>query len=134
MNEGGAKEEDATAYYRRLQAARKAPKANTETRLALIVAARGISDKELQRFRGKRANSKTFNYHAFAKKYRVSLDWLFDGDLRGLREMARGCPSRPQQPRRSQLQEFKEAVHKLDNERLSKVLEYASLLAAELPR
>jgi hypothetical protein len=73
-----------------------------------------------------------FNYFAFAKKYRVSLVWLFDGDLKALREMSRGCLSRPQQPRRSQLQEFKEAVHKLDNERLSKVLEYASLLAAEL--
>jgi hypothetical protein len=85
-----------TAYYERLHAARKGPRANTERRLALIAAERGISDEELQRFRGKRRNSKGFNYHGFAKKYRVSLDWLFDGDLKALREMARGCPSRPQ--------------------------------------
>jgi hypothetical protein len=34
----------------------------------------------------------------FAEKYHISLDWLLGGDLKGLREMRRGCPSRPQQP------------------------------------
>jgi hypothetical protein len=71
-------------YYKRLYAAQKAPGANKHTRLALIVAERGINETELQEFRGKRGNA--FDYYAFAKRYRVSIDWLLDGDLRGLRE------------------------------------------------
>jgi hypothetical protein len=34
----------------------------------------------------------------FARKHRVNMDWLICGDLKGLLETARGCPSRPQQP------------------------------------
>jgi hypothetical protein len=71
-------------YYKRLYAAQKAPGANKHTRLALIVAERGINETELQEFRGTRGNA--FDYYAFAKRYRVSIDWLLDGDLRGLRE------------------------------------------------
>jgi hypothetical protein len=37
--------------------------------VALIVAERGISEKELQKFRGKRRNSKVFDYRTFAKEY-----------------------------------------------------------------
>ena len=58
-----------------------------------------------------------FNYQAFAKKYQISLDWLLDGDLKGLLETMRGCPSRPQKPvltsdelHRAQLQEFRDAL------------------------
>jgi hypothetical protein len=71
-------------YYKRLYAAQKAPGANKHTRLALIVAERGINETELQEFWGRRGNA--FDYYAFAKRYGVSIDWLLDGDLRGLRE------------------------------------------------
>jgi hypothetical protein len=35
---------------------------------------------------------------AFIVRHRISADWLLCGDLKGLLETVRGCPSRPQQP------------------------------------
>jgi hypothetical protein len=58
---------------------RKAPKSSFETRMALIVHQRGITEKQLEKFytlRGKR-----FDYVAFAEKYKISLDWLSMGTL-----------------------------------------------------
>jgi hypothetical protein len=58
---------------------RKAPKSSFETRMALIVHQRGITEKQLEKFytlRGKR-----FDYIAFAKKHNISLDWLSLGTL-----------------------------------------------------
>jgi hypothetical protein len=58
---------------------RKAPKSGLETRLALIVHQRGITERQLAKFytlRGRR-----FDYVAFAKKYEISLDWLSMGTL-----------------------------------------------------
>jgi hypothetical protein len=85
----GVINEDRVLYFRRKAAAEQAPKANIETRLALIAAERGISEKQLEEFRSRRANSKKFDYFAFADKHHVSLDWLLDGDLKGLLETER---------------------------------------------
>jgi hypothetical protein len=41
---------------------------------------------------------KHYDLMCFAKRHRVNLDWLLCGDLKGLLETVRGCPSRPQQP------------------------------------
>ena len=108
-------------YYKRLYAAQKAPGANKHTRLALIVAERGISETELQEFRGKRGN--VFDYYAFAERYRVSINWLFDGDLRGLRETVTSCPARSQG-------KLKEATERAKLERQI----FAHLLAKLSPR
>jgi hypothetical protein len=40
---------------------------------------------------------RTFDVVQFAKRHRVNCDWLIFGDLKGLLETVRGCPSRPQQ-------------------------------------
>jgi hypothetical protein len=108
-------------YYKRLYAAQKAPGANKHTRLALIVAERGISETELQEFRGKRGN--VFDYYAFAERYRVSINWLLDGDLRGLRETVTSCPARSQG-------NLKEATERAKLERQI----FAHLLAKLSPR
>ena len=108
-------------YYKRLYAAQKAPAANEDTRLALIVAERGISEAELQEFRDKRG--KAFDYSAFAERYRVSINWLLDGDLRGLRETVTLCPARSQG-------KLKEATERAKLERQI----FADLLAKLNPR
>jgi hypothetical protein len=69
----------ASRLYQQHANIRKAPRASLKTRTALIVQQRGITKKQLEKFyclRGKR-----FDYVAFAKNQKVSLDWLIDGTL-----------------------------------------------------
>jgi hypothetical protein len=67
------------------QARHHAPKATLETLVALVAFDRGISDRQLEQFYVSRkgAKKRRFDHHAFAKKYDISLDWLWEGDLRG---------------------------------------------------
>jgi hypothetical protein len=58
---------------------RKAPKPSPQTRVALIVHQRGITEKQLEKFYTLRG--KHFDYMAFAKMYNISLDWLSMGIL-----------------------------------------------------
>jgi hypothetical protein len=41
---------------------------------------------------------RTFDVVHFAKRQRINCDWLIFGDLKGLLETVRGCPSRLPQP------------------------------------
>ena len=68
----------------RLCQARQAPRATTETRIALVAFERGISESEMEQFyfvRRKGTKNRHFDYHAFAKKYGVDIHWLWEGDL-----------------------------------------------------
>ena len=70
-----------------------------ETRVALIVAERGLTQKQLAKFYvRRRKNGKAwFDYEAFAQAQDISTDWIFEGDIRS---HPRGTAPRPHQPRR----------------------------------
>jgi hypothetical protein len=57
----------------------KGPKPSLQTRVALIVHQRGITKRQLAKFHTLRG--KHFDYIAFAKAQKISLDWLIDGIL-----------------------------------------------------
>jgi hypothetical protein len=71
-----------------------------ETRVALIVAERGLTQKQLAKFYvSRRKNCKPrFDFWAFAKAQDISTDWLFDGDIRA--HPRGGTAPRQHQPRR----------------------------------
>jgi hypothetical protein len=58
---------------------RKAPRAGLKTRTALIVHQRGITKKQLEKFHC--LHGTRFDYVAFAKNQKGSLDWLIFGTL-----------------------------------------------------
>jgi hypothetical protein len=62
-------------------------------RIRLIAAERRLSESEIKKVMGRLS---TRDILSFAWKHRVNMDWLVCGDLKGLLETARGCPSRPQ--------------------------------------
>jgi hypothetical protein len=95
------------AYLRcaRLCQARNAPRATTETRIALVAFERGLSDRQLEAFyyvNRKGAKKHHFDTHAFAEKYGVDIHWLWEGDLcghpRGPRKQNRKASRRRDQP------------------------------------
>jgi hypothetical protein len=72
-------------------------KGSTERRVALIVAERGLSEKQLAKyFVRRRKNCKPrFDHWQFAKDQDVSTDWLFDGDIRSYpRGGSRSAPAK----------------------------------------
>ena len=103
--------EELAAHLRcvRLCQARQTPQATTETRIALVAFERGLSDSELEQFyyvNRKGAKKRHFDHHAFAKKYGVSIHWIWDGALcghpRGLtRQRTRKSSRRRVQPQGS---------------------------------
>jgi hypothetical protein len=131
MNQRSEREENPIAYYQRVNAARNAPRANSERRLALIVAERGISDKELEQFRGSRRNSKAFKYPAFCKKYQISLEWLLDGDLKGLREMASAARLGRRKTPTVEKRELLELAKSLNDEQRARFVRFLRRLATE---
>jgi len=75
---------------------------------------------------------------AFAsrKKHCVNLNWLICGDLMGYCGQCKGCPGRrsagspsPDELRRAELQDFRDALEALDERHLGAVLAYVSRLA-----
>jgi hypothetical protein len=56
----------------------------TETRVALIVAERGLTEKQLAKYWvRRRKNCKPwFDHWRFAEDQGISPDWLFEGDIR----------------------------------------------------
>jgi hypothetical protein len=64
-------------------------------RIALIAAERRLPESEIKKVMGRLS---TRDVLSFARKHRVNMDWLVCGDLKGLLETVRGCPSRPQEP------------------------------------
>ena len=80
----GVINEDRLLYFRRKAAAQSAPKATMETRVALIVAERGLTEKQMAKyFVRRRKNCKPrFDYWHFAKAaadrgivYLTSMAW-----------------------------------------------------------
>jgi hypothetical protein len=94
----GVINEDRLLYFRRKAAAQSAPKATMETRVALIVAERGLTEKQMAKyFVRRRKNSKPrFDCWRFAKAQNISTDWLFDGDLRSYPRGPEPREKRPQ--------------------------------------
>jgi hypothetical protein len=91
--------EESVARGIRIRRAEDGAWSTMETRVALIVAERGITKKQLAKYWvSRRKNCKPrFDYWAFAKAQDISTDWLFDGDIRA---HPRGnCAPRPHQPR-----------------------------------
>jgi hypothetical protein len=84
----------------RIRRAEKGARATEETRVALIVAERGLTEKQLAKywFRRRKNCRLWFDYWRFAEDQGISPDWLFEGDLRSY---PRGtAPRPPHQPRR----------------------------------
>ena len=101
----------------------KAPRAGLKTRTALIVHQRGITKKQLEKFYC--LHGKRFDYIAFAKNQKVSLDWLIDGTL-ALHPRVPAPPREKQQPRQKTaptVEEFLRLVAQLPPE------DYPALLA-----
>ena len=94
--------EEAVQRGIRIRKAKEGARSTIETRLALIVAERGISEKRLAKFWvSRRKNCKAqFDYWAFAEAQDISTDWLFEGDIRSY---PRGAAPRPHQSRRQYL-------------------------------
>ena len=68
-------------FWQRLANARRAPKADLHTRVALVVAERGLTEKQLKKFYKVRRRKEYFDYCLFAEKQQISIDWLMDGVL-----------------------------------------------------
>jgi hypothetical protein len=81
----------------RIRRAEKGAWATPETRVALIVAERGLTEKQLAKYwvRRRKNCKPRFDYWAFAEAQGISTDWLFDGDIR-----AHPRGTAPHQPRR----------------------------------
>jgi hypothetical protein len=71
-------------------------------RIALIAAERKLDASETKALMKGRWLT-TFHLCQFAKKHHLSVSWLIHGDLKGLLDTVRGCPSRPE-PRPRALQ------------------------------
>src|SRR5260221_12887085 len=71
-------------YWRHRAQARNAPKATDDARVALVSQQLGLSNQDLESFyyvNRKGSKKRYFDYHAFAEKYGISVDWLLDGYL-----------------------------------------------------
>jgi hypothetical protein len=80
----------------RLNAAGASSKAAIRQRIALIAAERKLDPSEINSLMKGRWLP-TFDLCQFAKKHRLSFDWLLGGDLKGRLRMAQRCPSLPRQ-------------------------------------
>jgi hypothetical protein len=91
--------QEAIARGIRIRKAEKGARATTETRAALIVAERGLTEKQLAKYwvRRRKNCKPRFDYWKFAEAQGISTGWLFDGDIR---LYPRGTASPPHQPRR----------------------------------
>jgi hypothetical protein len=83
----------------RIRQAQEGARATMETRVALIVAERGLTKAALAKYwvRRRKNGRPWFDHWRFAEDQGISPDWLFEGDLRSY---PRGIAPRPHQPRR----------------------------------
>ena len=68
-------------FWQRLANARRASKADLHARVALVVAERGLTEKQLKKFYKVRRRKEYFDYFLFAENQQISIDWLMDGVL-----------------------------------------------------
>jgi hypothetical protein len=90
-----AKPAPVTAPYQRELGDAASSKDAIRTRIRLIAAERALPESEIKKVIGRLW---TGDVISFAKKHRVNMDWLLCGDLKGLLDTMRRCPSRPHQP------------------------------------
>jgi hypothetical protein len=84
------------AHIERLNAAGASSKAAIRQRIALIAAERKLDPSEIKSLmKGRWLPS--YDLCQFAKRHRLSFDWLLGGDLKGRLRMARRDPSLPRQ-------------------------------------
>ncbi len=78
----------------RIRRAQEGARSTEETRVLLIAHERGLTAKQLAKFwTQRRKNGRAwFDYEAFAEAQDISLDWLFEGDIRA---HPRGTAPRP---------------------------------------
>jgi hypothetical protein len=93
-----------------------------ESRVALIVAERGLTAKQLAKFWvRRRKNSKPrFDHWAFAEAHGISPDWLFEGDIRA---HPRG-PAASEEQEHAEWMEIGEIVGKLDQRSMTVALAF----------
>jgi hypothetical protein len=125
------------AYHQRMAAARNAPASTSETRLALFIAERGITETELKPFyRARRKGAKPrFDYQGFANKYDVDLCWLWDGDLDGLRRTEQkrpGARTLSMKVRRAQERELQGSLLMIPAEYRHEILAFVRGMAERL--
>jgi hypothetical protein len=83
-------------HIERLNAAGASSKAAIRQRIALIAAERNLDPSEISTLMKGRWLP-TFDLCQFAKRHRLSFDWLLGGDLKGRLKMARRDQSLPRQ-------------------------------------
>jgi hypothetical protein len=65
----------------RIRHAQKSARSTLETRIALIVAERGLTEKQLAKYARKNCKPR-FDHWRFAEDQGISTNWLFDGAIR----------------------------------------------------
>jgi hypothetical protein len=99
-------------------------------RIALIAAERKLDPLETEALMKGRW-LRTFHLRQFAKKRHLSVDWLIFGDLKGLLETVKGCPSRPEPRPVLSGDEFVAAMASMDQNGRQLVIDYMNLLLAK---
>jgi hypothetical protein len=105
-------------------------KAAIRKRIALIAAERKLDPSEIEELMKGRW-LRTFHLRQFAKKHHLSVDWLIFGDLKGLLETVRGCPSRPEPRPVLSGDEFVAAMASLDQDGRQFIIDYMNRLLAK---
>jgi hypothetical protein len=114
--------EKTSEYWRYRAQARNAPKATTDSRVALVSQQLGLSDADLEPFyyvNRKGSKKRYFDYPAFAERYGISVDWLRDGYLpahpRNLEPLKTVRRTKNGRDLAQELQWRREVSHMLDN-------------------
>ena len=105
--------------YVRLRKAQRAPRSPCENRIALVAHERGLTERDLEKFR--KGRGRRFDYHAFAYQHGISLDWLFTGDLKIHPRRLEVAATAPE-IKRDQLLEFGRLMAELPPEKVPFVL------------
>jgi hypothetical protein len=114
--------QEAVARGIRIRRAKNGAWATMETRVALIVAERGLTKKQLAKYWvRRRKNSKPqFDHWRFAADQGISPDWLFEGDIRA---HPRG-PAASEEQEHAEWMEIGEIVGKLDQRSMTEALAF----------
>ncbi len=98
-------------------------------RVLAIAAERNLQPAEFAKLLHKRVSTRVAI--ALCDKHKISLDWLLYGDLKGLQRMTQAAKAEPRALSEEDWSEFIGLVGKIEPQRLSHVLKYMRILAAE---